>query len=454
MTLATSAKDVKLYRWSDMSFIGVYETPVDCMCVKSISWCCDESKILVTKSKGNPTIINVPTKPEQQVEVHDFINVSDATYGTYSHNNPHLVAFGLENGEIYVYNSDTKQRLITECKKLPSSIQNLEFSSDSENVAVGCVNSQIFLLNNKWNPCASFVFPNSCSLSTLSYCKTVPNLLVGGSRDGVLCLWDTETIDNILIAKDHSGRITDLNFMGNFLASVGTDGKFCSYDLRSQKMNFFAELDCPLSSLAYLKGSPEMALSTTTGQLRSYDLRNMSSPLRTLVVNTYGGIKKIAFPNFDSYKSEELGAHVNTEKVYENDFSASGDFSILSDSINRYSDLETKISEAVNFPKEPTSIEVLASPKPPTKSTELEEFSKALEERMKIVTKEFEEKLLQTFYSLRINTSRQFIGLEGKISKSWNNFVDYLKLSGSDSVGNNSRVKKECESLKDVDSNN
>lgn len=426
-----------------MSFIGVYETPPDCMSVKSISWCCEGNKILVTKSRGNPAIINVPTKPEQQVEPNEFVNINDATFGTFSHTNSHLVAFGLENGDMYIYDTHSKQRLVTEYKKLPSSIQNLEFSSDDQNVAVGCVNSQIFLLNNKWKPCASFVFPNGSSLSTLSYSKTIPNLLVSGSRDGVLCLWDTETIDNTLTAKDHSGRITDLSFLGNFLASVGTDGKFVSYDLRTQKVNFCTELDCPLSSLAYLQGSPELALSTTTGQLRSYDLRNMSSPLRTLVASTQGGIKKIAFPNVDSYRSEEEDFSGNTFKMYENDFSASGDFSILLDSTIRYSDTDSKTSEAVDYQKEPLSVEVIASPKCASKPTELDEFAKLLEEKMKVVSKEFEDKLLQTFYSLRISTSRQFIGLEGKISKSWNNFVDYLRLSGTDSLSNVNKDKPE-----------
>lgn len=443
MTLATSAKDVKFYRWSDLSYIGVYETPADCMSIKSISWCCQGEKILVTKSKGNPVIINVPTKLEQLIEPCDFINITDTNCGTFSHTRNHIAAFGLENGEVYVYDTNTKQRLATEYKKLPSSIQNLEFSHNDQNIAAGCVNSQIFLLNSKWRPCASFVFPNGFSLSTMSYSKSVPNLLVAGGRDGVLCLWDTETIDNIFTTKDHAGRITDLTFLGTFLASVGTDGKFISYDLRSQKINFCIELDCPLSSLAYLHGSPELALSTTTGQLRSYDLRNMSSPLKTLVANIHGGIKKIAFPCVELSKLEETDSLENSIKVCENDFSASGDFSILSDISNRYTDTETKLMNTDDFQKESLTLEILASPKSTSKPTELEDFSKVLEEKMKVVSKEFEDILLQTFYNLRINTSKQFIGLEGKICKNWNNFVDYLKLSGADSVCNINKDKKD-----------
>lgn len=443
MTLATSAKDVKFYRWTDMSYIGAYETPIDCMCIKSISWCCEGEKILVTKSKGHPVIINVPTKLEQQIDPSEFVNITDVTCGTFSHTRRHIAAFGLETGDVYVYDTNTKQRLVTEYKKLPSSIQNLEFSHNDQSVAIGCVNNQIFLLNNKWRPCASFVFPNGFSLSTMSYSKSVPNLLVAGGRDGVLCLWDTETIDNIFTTKDHSGRITDLTFLGSFLASVGTDGKFISYDLRSQKMNFCIELDCPLSSLAYLHGSPELALSTTTGQLRSYDLRNMSSPLKTLVANNHGGIKKIAFPFADFPKPDDADSLENNVKICENDFSASGDFSILSDISNRYTDTESKLSDAVELQKESFPVEVLASPKSTSKPTDLEDFSKLLEEKMKIVSKEFEDKLLQTFYSLRINTSKQFIGLEGKVCRNWNNFVEYLKLSGTDSGSHVNREKTE-----------
>lgn len=65
------------------------------------------------------------------------------------------------------------------------------------------------------------------------------------------------------------------------MVTVGTDGKFNSYDLRSEKMTFCIELDCILLIIDYLDWSPEMSLNTMTGQNRSYDLKSMYSPVKT-----------------------------------------------------------------------------------------------------------------------------------------------------------------------------
>ncbi|KAJ8943999.1 hypothetical protein NQ314_009582 [Rhamnusium bicolor] len=101
---------------------------------------------------------------------------------------------------------------IKDFKKLPSGIQNLEFSSDDQCLAAGCLNGQIILCDAKFKPCVSFMIPNSLTLSTIAYSKFTPNLLAAASKEGALALWDTETTDNIFYTKNHDNRITDVTF--------------------------------------------------------------------------------------------------------------------------------------------------------------------------------------------------------------------------------------------------
>ncbi|KAJ8962869.1 hypothetical protein NQ318_001277 [Aromia moschata] len=423
MTLAACAKDVKFYRWPNISFIGVYETPVDCMTVKSISWSCTGQEVLVN------------------VEPYDCVHLTNASVGTFANTSPHLLAFGTENGGVHFYNAKTRQRLAHTFKKLPSNVQNLEFSADDQTVAAGCLSGQIFLYDSKFRPYVSFMIPNSPTLSTMAYSKYMTNLLAGGSKEGVLAVWDTETTDNVLCSKNHDNRITDIEFFGNLLSTVGIDGNFVTYDMRSCTCSFRHELDCPLSSLAYLPNTYEMAISTISGQLRSYDARNMKNPLRTLVAYSNGGIKDIAFP----YVRDEcfVGHQKNaTKSNNDDDYSASGDFSIVADS-------SAKLCHGYHPDKSPTApgdcededenaaslVEIIASPKK-GRNVDTEDLSKFLEDKVKTSCKDFEDKLFQTFYTLRINTSKQFIGLEEKISQSWNSFVEYLRYSGGTSADN------------------
>ncbi|XP_023312501.1 protein NEDD1-like [Anoplophora glabripennis] len=434
MTLAACAKDVKFYRWPNICYTGVYETPVDCMAIKTISWSCNGKKLLVVKSKGSPVIICPPSKPEQYIEPFDCIHTNNASVATFSNTNPNLLALGTENGSVYLFNLKSKQKLPQEFKKLPGNIQNLEFSSDDQCIAAGCLNGQIFLYDSKFKLNSSFVVPNSPTLSTMAYSKFTPNLLAGASKEGVLCLWDTEATDIILSSKNHENRITDVTFFETILSTVGIDGNFITYDLRTCDCTARYELDCPLSSLAYLPGSMEMAVSTMSGQLRSYDQRNMKSPLRTHVAYISGGIKKIAFPNVNEALIVPTHAYQKKyTKCYEDNFSASGDFSIFTDS--SVFDSPKLVSVPDECEEEcvgASAVEVFSPARKPD-NVELEELAKALEDRVKSTVKDFEEKLLQTFYGLRINTSKQFIGLEEKISQSWNSFVDYLRFSGATS---------------------
>lgn len=440
MTLAACAKDVKFYKWPNICYTGVYETPVDCMTIKSISWSCNGKELLVVKSKGSPVIICPPSKPEQYIEPFDCIHTNNASVATFSNTNANLLALGTENGSIHLFSLKTKQKLPQEFRKLPSSVQNLEFSSDDQCIAAGCLNGQIFLYDSKFKLNSSFVVPNSPTLSTMACSKFTPNLLAGASKEGILCLWDTETTDIILCSKNHENRITDVTFFDIIVSTVGVDGNFITYDLRTCECSARYELDCPLSSLAYLPGSMEMAVSTMSGQLRSYDQRNMKSPLRTHVAYSSGGIKKIAFPNINETLISpttvyQKNAMKFSGKCYEDNFSASGDFSIYTDSTNAFDNV--KMVNVSNEREEAESagtsaVEVL-SPVKKAETVEMEELAKALEERVKSTVKDFEEKLLQTFYGLRINTSKQFIGLEEKISQSWNSFVDYLRFSGATS---------------------
>ncbi|KAG5886560.1 hypothetical protein JTB14_027427 [Gonioctena quinquepunctata] len=65
----------------------------------------------------------------------------------------------------------------------------------------------------------------------------------------------------------------------------------------------------------------------------------MKSPLRTVLANNSGGIKKIAFPNVAEEMLSPRTAYCmkNGARNYDDEFSASGDFSIQSDQSPRIS---------------------------------------------------------------------------------------------------------------------
>ncbi|CAH1976207.1 unnamed protein product [Acanthoscelides obtectus] len=358
MTLATCSKDLKFYKWPSITYICGYEAaPAECMSIKTISWSCEGNEILAIKNKGTAVVMNSPVGGDDYIEAFD-LDVCHVTTGAFSSTNSNNIAFGCENGTMFTYDLNSKNLILR--SSLPSGIQHLDFSNDDRTIAVGCTNSQIVLCDHTLKPCASFLIPNSPTLACMTYSKLAPHLLAAGSREGILAMWDTETTDNLLTQRLHTGKVADIAFNNNLVCTVGADGRFSSFDLRSYTKTATLDYDCSFCSLAFLPGCYEMACSTTSGQLRSYDIRNMRSPLRTFLANANVPIRKIAFPQtrFEECSCCSPITSTYTNKSYDEDLSASGDFSIVTDSSlkpSRSADLKTSYPAITPF--QPTASE-------------------------------------------------------------------------------------------------
>ncbi|ENN71389.1 hypothetical protein HUJ04_012924 [Dendroctonus ponderosae] len=419
MALAVCARDVKFYDWPSFHFMGAYEVPAEYLSVKGISWCCDGSNLLVINSKGEPLLITAPAKSQTKISIHKCVPVVNVFAGVFSKKRSNDLALGLENGEVNRFDLQTKE--FVRYKKLPSGIQNLDMSADDQNLLAGCFDGHIFLYDTKGTPSASLMVPNSYSLSTALF-SNYSKLVGGASKDGSFAVWNAETTDLEFACKEHTSRITDLGFLENTVTTVGTDGFLCIFDLRTSSLISKNNLDGALSSLAYFPGSYDLAVGTYN-QLRSYDVRNLNTPIRTLLVNNGGHIKSIAA----SPRGLEI-AHSSLDKTVP----ASGDFSIPSNypSSGRLQEFEAKA----------------AKPSRTYKQSEVQELEKFINDYMKYISMQFAEKMAQSFYGLRISTSKQFICMGEKMDESWKNFISYLRFAGESDKGSTFCSK---DSLKD-----
>lgn len=299
---------------------------------------------------------------------------------------------------------------------MPSGIQNLDISLDDQNLLAGCFDGNIFLYDNKGRPAASFMVPNCYSLSTTLF-SNYSKLLAGASKDGSFAVWNSETTDLELCCKEHTSRITDLAFQENTITSVGTDGFLCIFDLRTHQLVTRNNLDGALSSVAYFTNSYDLAVSTYN-QLRSYDSRNLKSPVRTLLINNGGHIK-----NIRASPSGPINLQPSTEQKKQHlevNLSASGDFSVNSKIPSEYLIKDFISANHVDNTKNKTF-----------KQSEVQELEKFVNDYMKYSSMQFAEKMGQSFYALRINTSKQFICMGEKMEESWNNFISYLRHAGN-----------------------
>ncbi|KAL3285970.1 hypothetical protein HHI36_000484 [Cryptolaemus montrouzieri] len=468
MTLATCSKDLKLYNWPGITLTGVYETLEDCVAIKSISWSYDGKSLVAVKTKDHPVIIPFPLQAEKKIEPSTVLKNIVARVGVFANTSNSSVAFGDLDGAVYIYDLK-KKRKINEYQPVPSSVNFLDFSFEDTCLATGCANGQIILYTSNPQPCASYMVPYSHSLSTMAFNKVQPDLLAAASKEGIMSVWNTTKGVTIVTGRDHNGTISDLAFIGEDIATVGSDGKFIIYDLRTGDFHSCHNLNSPLSGVAFLQNSFEMAISTCDGQLRSYDRRYMTSPINTVVAYDCA-VRKICFqplstspissrPTTKGSEFVEMkNQRYNIEAANQPPPASAGDFNPeFSPSSSTIMSIAGDLKELENIylhemlPPSASQIEI---PKNSISYEELGKFTAEMDDYFKQYKRKIEDKMLTEFYQLRIEMSKQFIELQDKITRSWDGFMHYLKMSNEESPSTNaSTVQTFKHAVSDIKSN-
>lgn len=210
MTLATCSKDLKLYNWPGITLAGFYETPEDCMAIKTISWSSDGKSLVVVKSKDNPLVISVSFQIEKRLEPTWILKNISARTGVFANTSNTSVAFGSLDGTVCIYDLK-KKRIINEYQSVPSSVNFLDFSFEDTCLAAGCANGQVVLYTSNPQPCASYMVPYSHSLSAMTFNKIQSDLLAAASKEGTMNVWNTAKGVSLVTGRDHAGAITGIS---------------------------------------------------------------------------------------------------------------------------------------------------------------------------------------------------------------------------------------------------
>lgn len=263
---------------------------------------------------------------------------------------------------------------------------------------------------------------------------------------------------------------TDLEFHGENITSVGLDGKCINYDLRSSEYVSCYNLNVPISTVALLRNSYEMAIGTSDGQLRSYDRRQITSPINTVVAYN-SSVRKICFQpsstspissrpttkgsEFSEMKNQRHSPEPENKPPPASAGDFNPDFSPSSSTIMSIAGEMKDLENIYLHEMLPPSASQIDLRKNSISCEEFNRFATDMDEYLKQYKRKIEDKMLTEFYQLRIEMSKQFIELQDKITKSWDGFVNYLKMSNEEEhrSENSSSVQTFRHAVSDIKSN-
>lgn len=223
MYLASASNNFKCHEFSSGEIIHNYQpgTKVEGP-IRSISWSRDGNWLALVPWSGMTEVLSVRDNLKLLKTVPDVEEPSCARFPNTTKKN---ICLGTKNGLVLVY--DIKTRNITKrFERHNSRITLLEYTVKDTNIVAGSENGEVFVFSNVTNSPPSVIkVPRSKTITCLKTSAVKRNLVLGGSNEGVVVLWDINIGRPKFVVDAHVAAVNAVAFSpthADLIVSTGT----------------------------------------------------------------------------------------------------------------------------------------------------------------------------------------------------------------------------------------
>lgn len=234
--------------------------------------------------KGFIEILSIGEHEVRSLQNVPFRDTWSATFHREGHRH---IAIGTKNGNVIVW--DTKTKSIT--KSFPTQAQNscvnfISYNLKNTSLAAAMQNGETVIFSLVSNiPVLTVKLSCSRSISAMKFHPESRSLLGLATDEGHVLLRDiTTNKDKVFFENVHASPVSDFTFSQinkDVMLSSGYDKIMHVYDIRLQNVVSTIRTNYTLTSIA-TNPENQVALGTKNGLILVYDLRDMSSPFKTL----------------------------------------------------------------------------------------------------------------------------------------------------------------------------
>ncbi|XP_032914449.1 protein NEDD1 [Catharus ustulatus] len=300
---ASSGDDIKI--WDSLSFTVVeqFNPHTPSHPVSSLCWASNNRYLATASAAGDKIVLSsCKSKP---VPVFEIAEGAKQTCLSLNSSSSYLVSGGLDS-TVNIW--DLKSRKIyRSLKEHKDEVTCVAYNWNDGYVVSGSLSGEIILHSVTTNLSSSpFGYGSRQPIRHLKYSSFKKSLLGTVSDSGNVTLWDVNSQNPYHnFENTHKAPASEICFSPVnklLLVTVGLDKRIILYDTLSKKLLTTIVADFPLTTVDFMPDGTTLAIGCSRGKICQYDLRQLTSPVKT--VTAHKGCVKCIRLQFSSTSSK------------------------------------------------------------------------------------------------------------------------------------------------------
>ncbi|NXD33251.1 NEDD1 protein, partial [Copsychus sechellarum] len=283
---ASSGDDIKIWDSSSFTVVEQFNPHTPSHPVNSLCWASNNRYLATASAAGDKIVVSsCKSKP---VPLFEIAEGAKQTCVSLNSSSSSLISGGLDN-TVNIW--DLKSRKIyRSLKEHKDEVTCVAYNWNDGYVVSGSLSGEIILHSVTTNLSSSpFGFGSRQPIRHLKYSSFKKSLLGTVSDSGNVTLWDVNSQNPYHnFENTHKAPASEICFSPVnklLLVTVGLDKRIILYDTLSKKLLTTIVADFPLTTVDFMPDGTTLAIGCSRGKICQYDLRQLTSPVKTVIAH-------------------------------------------------------------------------------------------------------------------------------------------------------------------------
>ncbi|NXC57664.1 NEDD1 protein, partial [Aleadryas rufinucha] len=308
---ASSGDDIKIWDSSTLTVMEQFNPHTPSHPVSSLCWASNNRYLATASAAGDKIVVSsCKSKP---VPLFEIAEGAKQTCVSLNSSSSYIVSGGLDS-TVNIW--DLKSRKIyRSLKDHKDEVTCVAYNWNDGYIVSGSLSGEIILHSVTTNLSSTpFGYGSRQPIRHLKYSSFKKSLLGTVSDSGNVTLWDVNSQNPYHnFENTHKAPASEICFSPVnklLLVTVGLDKRIILYDTLSKKLLTTIVADFPLTTVDFMPDGTTLAIGCSRGKIWQYDLRQLTSPVKTVIAHK-GCVKCIRLQFSSTFSKSNLTGSSN-----------------------------------------------------------------------------------------------------------------------------------------------